>query len=255
MPLIYQLVPVEDADLPPILPYITGGGIGEGTPLFSVLQVPGLALWLRADQGLSFATGVSQWSDLSINQCNVLQGTGSQQPTFVGSVTGLNGQPGLRFTGASNQQLLGTGLPNLVQPYAAYIVGYDINDSLASNALGLGVNSIACIRNNGSGPVICSDTGNPFDLQVTSAQNAYSPFIASAVFNGASSVLRTNGVTVPGTLDTTAISSGVAIGSANGNADNSFWNGYICEVIVVANAATINPLLLAYLSTRYGLAA
>jgi hypothetical protein len=59
--------------------------------------------WWRADQGITIATGVSQWNDLSGQGNHVTQGTGSAQPALIASVQ--NGLPCVRFTAASSQFL------------------------------------------------------------------------------------------------------------------------------------------------------
>jgi hypothetical protein len=75
------------------LPLINPAGLGGGS----------LKAWYRADQGITIATGVSQWNDLSGQANHVVQGTGSAQPAFVAS--GQNGQPLVRFTAANSQFL------------------------------------------------------------------------------------------------------------------------------------------------------
>lgn len=73
---------------------------------FTPKQIGGgtLKLWVRADQGITIATGVSQWNDLSGNGNHVTQGTGSAQPAFVAS--GQGGRPLVRFVSANSQVLL-----------------------------------------------------------------------------------------------------------------------------------------------------
>ena len=67
---------------------------------------------VRADQGITVATGVSQWNDLSGNGRNLTQGTGAAQPLFVASAT--NGKPAVRFDGTDD--LLATGAYTRNQP-------------------------------------------------------------------------------------------------------------------------------------------
>lgn len=62
----------------------------------------GLALWLRADLGLTMGTGISQWADQSGNGRNYSQAIGSQQPT---PNTAINGQATLEFNAATQRYL------------------------------------------------------------------------------------------------------------------------------------------------------
>lgn len=62
-----------------------------------------LKLWLRADLGVTIATGVSSWKDQSGNGNDVTQITGSKQPSLVTGV--INGHPIARFAAASTQIL------------------------------------------------------------------------------------------------------------------------------------------------------
>lgn len=90
------------------------GGLGlnvsqpkSGSPPFSPADLgSGLAIWLRADLGLTMGTGVSAWADQSGNGRNYSQATGSRQPTLG---TAINGKETLHFTAAATQFLTRTG--------------------------------------------------------------------------------------------------------------------------------------------------
>jgi hypothetical protein len=59
---------------------------------------PGLALWLRADQGIVQNTGrVSVWADRSGNKRDAVQSVPAKQPTFEANAA--HGYPALRFDG------------------------------------------------------------------------------------------------------------------------------------------------------------
>jgi hypothetical protein len=60
-----------------------------------------LAWWVRADQGITLATGVSAWADLSGNGINFTQGTGANQPTLVNGAIG--GQPAILGDGSNDR--------------------------------------------------------------------------------------------------------------------------------------------------------
>ncbi len=80
-----------------------------------------LALWLRADSGITIGTGVSAWADLSGNARHALQATGGNQPAY--SASGLNGKPAVVFDNADDE------LANLSSwladgsAYTVYMVG------------------------------------------------------------------------------------------------------------------------------------
>jgi hypothetical protein len=61
----------------------------------------GLALWLRADQGVLQNTGrVSAWADRSGNRHDAVQSVPAKQPTFVANA--VHGCPALRFDGVGH---------------------------------------------------------------------------------------------------------------------------------------------------------
>ncbi|HEO64457.1 MAG TPA: hypothetical protein ENI73_01165 [Spirochaetes bacterium] len=64
--------------------------------------ISGLKLWLKADAGITTATGVSNWADQSGNGNNATQGTGSSQPAFIASEPTLNNQAVVRFDGTND---------------------------------------------------------------------------------------------------------------------------------------------------------
>ena len=63
------------------------------------MPASGLALWLKADAGVS-GSPVSQWSDQSVNARNATQATGGSQPALV--ATAINGLPAVRFDGVND---------------------------------------------------------------------------------------------------------------------------------------------------------
>lgn len=65
-----------------------------GTPTWNPAALTPSA-WFRSDLGISTATGVSQWNDLTGNGHNATQGTGANQPIYARQT--LTGKPGLIF--------------------------------------------------------------------------------------------------------------------------------------------------------------
>lgn len=74
---------------------------GGGSPWTPKRLGSSLALWLRADKGVSFnGSNVAAWLDQSGNGRDFSQGTASRQPTW--SATALGGQPAVVFDGAND---------------------------------------------------------------------------------------------------------------------------------------------------------
>jgi hypothetical protein len=102
------------------LPSIGGGGdvdAGEVPPISTV----GLALWLRADRGVTVTGGhVSEWLDQSGNQMDALQTAGNARPTLL--PTGLNGLPTLDFDGVVQYLRLPDGFADFNKGLSGFVV-------------------------------------------------------------------------------------------------------------------------------------
>lgn len=77
-------------------------------PFFSYSQVApggvpsGIALWYKADAGVTTSTGVSVWADQSGNIRHLLQGTTSAQPVYNTASNLINFQPTIGFDGTND---------------------------------------------------------------------------------------------------------------------------------------------------------
>lgn len=81
--------------------------------VFSPINVANLAVWLRADSGVTISGGtVSQWSDGSGNNLNASQSTPANAPSVITNVALLNNKPALLFDG-SNDFLNGLTIPGI----------------------------------------------------------------------------------------------------------------------------------------------
>lgn len=208
------------------------------------------SLWLRADLGVTIATGVSSWADQSGNGNHFTQGTGSRQPTVDANTVG--GQPSIRFTTAND--LVGTAAS--YNPSAAASTTMVICRSLTST---------------GSGAFEDSGSTSGKLIQIGSTSCACWPVGASAAApggiasglslaevihsgSGANGLLfRVRNLTEYKTATTTA-----AFGN---NATARFrigyygnFNGYISEVIVVPRLLTSSEKISmsSYMNARYG---
>lgn len=116
-----------------------GRGIWAVPSSFSPSQLPNLALWLRADLGVTTSgSNVTAWADQSGNARDFTQGTDALRPTLS---TGSHGKPVLVFTGtmlSAARHLLG---PAFGVPLAAggeiFIVSKSDSDPPAAGGGGL----------------------------------------------------------------------------------------------------------------------
>jgi len=77
----------------------------------------GLAFWVKADAGITTnANGVSGWADQSGAGHDASVETG-KEPTFISSVSELDGKPTLRFDGTERMKILGDILPDGVESF------------------------------------------------------------------------------------------------------------------------------------------
>lgn len=96
-----------------------GLGSGANAKPFSPSQIAGLALWLRADLGVTLNAGnVSAWADQSgSGASSATQGTAANQPAWS-AVGGANGRPAIVFNGTTNY----LSFSGLGSPQAAYSI-------------------------------------------------------------------------------------------------------------------------------------
>ncbi len=72
----------------------------DSIPATPLTILGNLAWWIRADLGVTIATGVSAWNDQSGNGVNFTQGSGTKQPSFAASA--INGQPAITGDGSND---------------------------------------------------------------------------------------------------------------------------------------------------------
>lgn len=103
-----------------------GCGMGAGGSWTPKRLGSSLALWLRADKGVSLnGSSVTAWADLSGNGRDFSQGTASKQPTI--NATGLGGRPAVVFDGV-NDIVSAAGLSALTTSADTFIVMQLAND-------------------------------------------------------------------------------------------------------------------------------
>lgn len=207
-------------------------------------QLPNLALWLRADMGITIGTGVSAWADQSGNGNNFTQGTGSAQPTLNASDASFGGQASLSFAAANSQTLTATSV-TISQPDTIYVIGQFTTSSNAELIDGNGTRQ-ALANNSGANFVFYAGT------LVTGSAADLNPHAFAAIYNGASSSMY---------VDTSSAANASGNAGANnwgglilGGTIGGFLQGKIAEVVTYSAAHTSAQVaqLFKYFAGRYG---
>jgi len=155
--------------------------------------------------GLSNNDPVSEWPDISGNGYDLLQGTASDQPTFV--TDGINGNPAISLDG-DNDHVKTSGNPSLTTQPSTVLVVFDIVDSNRRNRLFDGEDAnknLVSYRNPDwhywAGTFVGDGSDDATIQQIT------------AVFDGASSLFREEGTeTQTGDPADNDMDSGLSIG-------------------------------------------
>jgi len=258
MPIVQNIM-VEDADLPTTLPCIIDGlGQPSGySPVFSPPDIGGLQIWLRADMGITIATGVSQWNDQSgigDSNRNATQATGGAQPTLNTADVAYNNQPTLTFTGASSQYMqTGTWSHTASQPFTWIIVGNCNTGGGGQQAFIDGITVQECrVFTNANGTVLDLYAGV---LLSATPVNVTVPSIMTGVFNGAASIIYLNNTQVAVSAGNASTQAPVGISIGTEYNISSFLFGKVAEVIGYSGALTQSQLatIYTYLSNRYAI--
>ncbi len=232
-----------------------GFGGGGAAAAFSPTSISGIAGWWRADLGRTIATGVSQWNDQSGSgdaNRNLVQATGSKQPTYNATDAAFNNQSTLSFASASSQQLdsAGNWSGALSQPYSIFLVGADGGAGFqgwASNT----ASSVAINYGNGSANMVIYAGSFLASTQGASS----SPKMVGGVFNGGSSAIYENARTprATGAAGATALAQ-LTLGANPGA--GIYLNGKLAEGLVYAKALSAGEIdqLSTYFTSRYGIA-
>jgi len=210
----------------------------------------GLALWLKADAGLTLSgLNVTAWADQSANGKNGTADNG--YPTFVSNA--INGKPAIQFNG-TNARITGSE-PMASQVATIFVVG----SHLANKEIGMmyqqynGNDSMAFYRGWYLNP---SKTRiyNGVDLSGSANTNLSAYYIYSTIVN-----LFNSEIYVNGSLDSQGYAGSL---TSNGNYYLSYWvggNAYtnmrITEVIVYNRVITNTERqqIEAYLNTKYAI--
>lgn len=210
-----------------------------------------LKFWLRADLGITLnGATVSAWGDQSgTGDANkhATQGTAAEQPTYVASDAGYNGQATLSFD-AGDWMQTGTWTSALAQPATHFLVGQGGSATFREATDGIDGGSRHSIS--------MLNTGEPYLYAGAALFSGAASWIATkhivgGVFAGGSSKIYVDSATASATGNAGAQSlTGVTIG---GNFGGPSWAGKVAEIIIcegiLSNALILQTMT--YLAARY----
>jgi hypothetical protein len=214
------------------------------SPTFAPTSLPGCALWLRADIGVT--TGATfTWADQSgsnDSNKNATQASSGAQPSVITNDAAFNNVTSLSLTGANSQYLrTGTWGTYLFQPSTWIVVcsstaeGYIVDGIVSASRqaiLSLAANDLAFY----SGSV----------LQSVSAP-VQSPCVIALQFNGASSAAYCNNSQTPALSSVNPGSdyvTGLTLGASEALA--TFMTGKIVEVYAYSRILTAPEMKMAF---------
>jgi hypothetical protein len=215
---------------------------------FTPASLTNLKLWVKSDTGITLVgSKVSAWADQSGNGNNLTQGTDANRPTFVSSQ--LNGYGTVQFDGI-NDKMVSPSF-TLAQPETIFIVyknpsfdagGY-IFDGITGDSGGY--------FQYGSSPFVYMYAGASF-TPITGIAGAY--FLATCIFNGASSKHQRNNAAEQTGNAGAASMGGFTLGSYAGGTGYE-GNPHVAEVVVMSGVATAAQRnnMKTYVTNRYGI--
>ncbi len=212
---------------------------------FNAKSVANLSLWLRADQGVTGTTQVSQWNDLSGN-ANHATAAGAARPAL--NATGIGGLPAIDFDGVANVLTAGTNITTGAATY--FVVAAQLTTSAAYRGLLSTQKHSLYARSAGSD--IWEGYYNP-DVSSTKQLTSTPAVLELCVRNFNDIDLSNNGAQV-----TSAAGTGYNANTATtvGQAGGSFFgNVRIAEILFYARVLTTaeRSQVRKYLGARYGI--
>lgn len=227
---------------------------------FSPRNLPGLQLWLRAQDITGIANGgaVTTWSDRSGNGNNVTQGTAAARPTWQRNVQ--NGKAAVRFD-QTDDQLEGTtlGLSAVTVFAVAQVVDNTAFKTIVSDWGADGSELWLMDVSDTEQPRFLSTPDGATASRVISTDPTVrsGAVLVTATHPGATGnqVLRTNRGQVDSDAVTDLFTGGtptLRVGSGN---NVSRWNDDICEILVYNRVLSAGEIVRveAYLNRYYGL--
>lgn len=219
--------------------------------------LPGLQLWLDAQDGSTISTSggqVTQWDDKSGNGFHAVQGDAARQPTVAGSINGFSAIH-LDATGAGdpNSDALAVSTLNIAaHPYTVFIVDQYWGATQGRTLQGAGANWLIG-KWGGRNAHFTGEWAGPFGAQTFAGTNA--PVVTEGVGGTYNSYQTRNGVTV-GHNNVGGSPGGLAIGGAGGGAFDEPSQADVGEVIVYNRVLADNERrqVSNYLAAKWGTA-
>jgi hypothetical protein len=229
----------------------------------SAIPLTGLRLWLKADQGVTQASGaVSRWADQSGRGVDATQAAAGSQPALINAA--INGRPALAFDGLNDFLTFTLPVNGLTAMTLVLVSANTVN----ADGTGNGVANAPLFWNEtaGWGTVHLSPfqgrvkfrfgTGQVNNLPVYPRAWVGSNFTrAMAIKDGANEKLYLEGLQV---LSLTGKLPAIAVTSSTGNLgrgynDNTYFGGRIAEVLVYDRALSDaeRQQVDQYLNTKY----
>ncbi|MBR9922602.1 MAG: HYR domain-containing protein, partial [Bacteroidetes bacterium] len=233
------------------------------------METPGcvgsnLALWVKADVGVTGTTTITNWADQTINGFDLEQVTASQAPSYIAAGEAFNFNPSVNFDGVNKH--LETGLEVLPAGSSGSIfaVANQTNQAGYDNLVVLGVDN-PHLGSKGTSPVFYMRGSSPVELVHSATIGLDQPHLFRFAWEdgaNAGGELGFNGLveTQPnmdfGTSAANDISNGgnndLKIGAYNTAED---WFGDIAEVVVFDTylSAADKQKVESYLAIKYGI--
>ncbi|HEY9684984.1 MAG TPA: FN3 associated domain-containing protein [Oculatellaceae cyanobacterium] len=230
-----------------------------------------LALWLRADQGITSSGGsISQWSDNSGQGNNATQSTGSAQPTLATGAVNSAILPTVNFNGSTQFLNLPSGFANLTNGASIFVVSKPTSSTATGDpcAFGNASNSDAVfpqtVGKNASLNAWNGTTGSSVATTSSPLSNTQYQLLEEILLPGATAGTATGTIWVNGSQKVQATNLqnlnnitrsqnfvGCGIGSTN------FFQGGIAEILVFSTAlsASQRASVESYILSKYAVGA
>jgi hypothetical protein len=228
---------------------------------FSPAHLPALAMWMRADRGISLNAGnVSAWNDQSSNARHATQGTaGAQPPWRSGShASAINGRPVVDFDGTADYLAWGNVFTTLTGGGEIFVVARGNNDppSVGAGALWfLGSDTLTSSVPFTDGVIYDAFGSTARKTTVNPTPSLAQPFIYNVTSVAGQWTSRLNGTQIH-TTGTNTVGWTTAPTLGRGGNITLFFAGVVAEIIMTAGAMSTasRDSVLRYLRARYGIA-
>lgn len=208
--------------------------------------VPGPVLWLRGDDAPNSSGGlaVPLWKDVSGNGNDATQAVVASQPTGISNQ--INGHAAVVFDGVND--FLWSSISR-TQPCTIFMVAHCAPGNINQYFIDGATINQAILWNVATDSAFSIFAG--VVLQKPFGITSYG--VLAGVFNGASSVISTNGVKSTGDCGT-GNATGTFIGSS-GSPNTNYLNGPIAEILIYPTEFSDSPrqTVQAYLGTKYAI--